>query len=185
MAQKDQLGQDCFLLGGPGPVRRWLALSYCELTGREVDFLALSRDTTESDLKQRREILNGHAIFVDQPPVRASVEGRVLILEGIEKAERNVLPTLNNLLEDRSMGLEDGRFIMKANGECEGRGREGGRRRGWLLYLSFTSILSSFSSPQTQTKQCTTASSPLALIPTLSSKPAVFVVVTLTSASLP
>jgi len=91
-------------------------LSYCELTGREVDFLPLSRDTTESDLKQRREILNGGAYFVDQPPVRAAVGGRVLILEGIEKAERNVLPTLNNLLEDRSMGLEDGRFIMKASG---------------------------------------------------------------------
>ena len=29
--------------------------------------------------------------------------GRVLILEGIEKAERNVLPTLNNLLENREM----------------------------------------------------------------------------------
>ena len=40
----------------------------------------------------------------------------MLILEGIEKAERNVLPTLSNLLEDRSMGLEDGRFIMKASG---------------------------------------------------------------------
>ena len=34
LAQKDQLGQDVFLLGPPGPTRRWLALSYCELTGR-------------------------------------------------------------------------------------------------------------------------------------------------------
>ena len=30
---------------------------------------------------------------------------------GIEKAERNVLPTLNNLLENREMALEDGRFL--------------------------------------------------------------------------
>jgi hypothetical protein len=134
MAQKDLLGQDMFLLGGPGPVRRWLALSYCELTGREVDFLSLSRDTTESDLKQRREILNGGAYFVDSPPVRASVGGRVLILEGIEKAERNVLPTLNNLLEDRSMGLEDGRFIMKASGKRAG-GRQRGREGGSLKFL--------------------------------------------------
>ena len=29
------------------------------------------------------------------------------------KAERNVLPTLNNLLENREMSLEDGRFLMK------------------------------------------------------------------------
>jgi midasin (ATPase involved in ribosome maturation) len=39
----------------------------------------------------------------DQAAVRAAIEGRVLILEGIEKAERNILPLLNNLLENREM----------------------------------------------------------------------------------
>ena len=36
----------------------------------------------------------------------------MLVLDGIEKAERNVLPVLNNLLENREMQLEDGRFIV-------------------------------------------------------------------------
>lgn len=72
-----------------------------ELTSREVEYVSLSRDTTESDLKQRREIQGGSAFYVDQPAVRAAIEGRILILEGIEKAERNVLPVLNNLLENR------------------------------------------------------------------------------------
>lgn len=40
--------------------------------------------------------------------------GRVLVLEGIEKAERNVLPVLNNLLENREMHLEDGRLLIPA-----------------------------------------------------------------------
>ena len=40
--------------------------------------------------------------------MRAALEGGVLVLEGIEKAERNVLPILNNLLENREMQLEDG-----------------------------------------------------------------------------
>jgi len=44
--------------------------------------------------------------------VRAATEGRVLVLEGVEKAERNVLPALNNLLENREMQLDDGRFLM-------------------------------------------------------------------------
>ena len=39
-------------------------------------------------------------------------QGRILIIEGIEKAERNVLPILNNLLENREMNLEDGRFLV-------------------------------------------------------------------------
>jgi len=37
---------------------------------------------------------------------------QVLILEGFEKVERNVLPVLNNLLENREMQLEDGRFLV-------------------------------------------------------------------------
>ena len=62
-------------------------------------------------MKQRREIRDRSITWHDQPPVSAAVEGRVLILDGIEKAERNVLPTLNNLLENREMALSDGRFL--------------------------------------------------------------------------
>lgn len=46
--------------------------------------------------------------------MRAATEGRLLIIEGIEKAERNVLPLLNNLLENREMHLEDGRHLISA-----------------------------------------------------------------------
>lgn len=115
MLQKDLLGQDIFLVGGPGPRRRSLALAFLELTGREVEYISLSRDTTEADLKQRREIESGTANYKDQGAVRAAVNGRVLVLEGVEKAERNVLPVLNNLLENREMHLEDGRFLVPAS----------------------------------------------------------------------
>ncbi|XP_016086578.1 von Willebrand factor A domain-containing protein 8 [Sinocyclocheilus grahami] len=37
-----------------------------ELTKREVEYVALSRDTTETDLKQRREIRSGTAFYIDQ-----------------------------------------------------------------------------------------------------------------------
>ncbi|XP_026544257.1 von Willebrand factor A domain-containing protein 8, partial [Notechis scutatus] len=37
-----------------------------ELTKREVEYMALSRDTTETDLKQRREIRAGTAYYIDQ-----------------------------------------------------------------------------------------------------------------------
>jgi hypothetical protein len=83
--QKDNLSQDVFLVGPPGPLRRWLALQYCELTQRETEVLTITRDTTEADLKQRREIVGGTSVFVDQGPVRAAMEGRVLILDGLEK----------------------------------------------------------------------------------------------------
>nr|XP_050853012.1 von Willebrand factor A domain-containing protein 8 [Vespula vulgaris]XP_050853013.1 von Willebrand factor A domain-containing protein 8 [Vespula vulgaris] len=114
MLQKDILCQDIFLTGSPGSRRRELALAFLELTNRELEFIALSRDTTEADLKQRREIKGGTAYFHDQSAVRAATNGRVLVIEGVEKAERNVLPILNNLLENREMHLEDGRFLIPA-----------------------------------------------------------------------
>lgn len=123
------------MLGPPGPRKRKLAMQYLELTNREHEYVALSRDTTESDLKQRREIIGGTAKYFDQvrkfgqlvlelflfllvffqSAVRAATKGRILILEGIEKAERNVLPVLNNLLENREMHLEDGRLLIPSN----------------------------------------------------------------------
>lgn len=50
--------------------------------------------------------------FCFQSAVRAAINGRILVIEGVEKAERNVLPVLNNLLENREMHLEDGRFLI-------------------------------------------------------------------------
>lgn len=41
LAQKDALGQDAFLVGPPAPLRRRLALSYCELAGRSVEVLTM------------------------------------------------------------------------------------------------------------------------------------------------
>ncbi|CAI2169627.1 3146_t:CDS:10 [Funneliformis geosporum] len=110
--QKDKLKQDIFLIGLPGHLRRGLVLKYAQLTNREIEYVPLSKDCTDSDLKQRREISGGTAYYVDQACVRAATNGRILILDGIEKAERNVLPILNNLLENREMSLEDGRFLV-------------------------------------------------------------------------
>lgn len=125
MAKKDELNQDMFLLGSHGPLRRHLAFKFCELSHRECEYVALTADTSEADLKSRRELRRSNSqegsgnlggslsvVWEDQPVVRAALLGRVLVLEGLEKAERNVLPVLNNLLENREMQLEDGRFLV-------------------------------------------------------------------------
>ncbi|CAK9035022.1 unnamed protein product [Durusdinium trenchii] len=117
MSQKMELGQDMLLLGPPGSLRRQLALRFCELQNREAEVLTVTRDTTEADLKQRRELsrsAGSRTVYVDSAPVRCALRGRVLVLDGLEKAERNVLPTLNNLLENREMQLDDGRLLIPA-----------------------------------------------------------------------
>lgn len=52
---------NCFFI-----CRRRLALSYLELTRQEVEYVTLTRDTTEADLKQRREIRDATSYYHDQ-----------------------------------------------------------------------------------------------------------------------
>jgi MoxR-like ATPase len=112
IAQKEQLGQDMCLIGDPGPAMRWLVMLYSHLTRREIRVVYLNSDVTESDLKQRREIRNGSLVYDDQSAVSAAVEGQLLVLEGLERVERNVLPVVNNLLENREMHLDNGSVLI-------------------------------------------------------------------------
>ena len=111
LLKKQALRQDAFLVGAPGPARRRLVLKFAELTGRRVRYVAIHPDTSESDLKQRREIVGGDVVFKPAQALLAAIGGDLLVLDGVEKAERNVLPLLNNLLENREMALEDGTFL--------------------------------------------------------------------------
>ena len=70
--------------------------------------MAIHRDVGETELKQGREIReNGTLVYVDSAAVKAVKLGRVLILEGIEKAERCIMTVLNNLLENREMLVKE------------------------------------------------------------------------------
>ncbi|KAJ7768600.1 AAA domain-containing protein, partial [Mycena maculata] len=113
MLQKYLLGQDIFLVSQPGPYARRLALTFASLINSEYEYIALHRDVGETELKQGREIRSGgNLVYVDSPAVNAVKHGRILILEGIEKAERGIMPVLNNLLENREMNLDDGTHII-------------------------------------------------------------------------
>jgi hypothetical protein len=63
-------------------------LLYASLLGREIEWVSISRDTSEADLKQRKEFSNNRTMYVNQAPVRAAINGSLLVLEGLEKAER-------------------------------------------------------------------------------------------------
>jgi hypothetical protein len=73
MVHRLQLSQDMFLIGSPGPERRRLVLRFAEVLTIEVEYLPITRDTSESDLKQRRELREGGVVFVDQAPVHSNL----------------------------------------------------------------------------------------------------------------
>lgn len=116
--KKDILGQNIMLIGRPGPFKRRLVKTYLALKQQGMETIVLHPDTSsESDLKQRREIKSRkdgtlQLNWNDSPLVRAAIQGKTVLIEGVERAERNVLPVLNNLLENREMNLEDGRRIV-------------------------------------------------------------------------
>jgi hypothetical protein len=66
--------------------------------------VALHRDVGETELNLGREIrTGGDLVYVDSPAVRAVKNGRILILEGIEKAERGIMPV--SLLSCQNINL--------------------------------------------------------------------------------
>lgn len=70
-----------------------ISLPPFSLINSEYEHVALHRDVGETELKQGREIRSGgNLIYTDSAAVRAVKLGRILIIEGIEKAERGIMP---------------------------------------------------------------------------------------------
>ncbi|KAH9260107.1 hypothetical protein BASA81_001879 [Batrachochytrium salamandrivorans] len=113
LEKKRILKQDVLLLSPPpSTFSRRLITEFASVHKIPFEYQSLSIDTSESDLKTRKELFKQQVLFADQAPVRAALEGKMLILDGLEKCERNVLPTLNNLLENREINLDDGRHLV-------------------------------------------------------------------------
>lgn len=113
LEKKRLLRQDVLLLSPPpSTFSRRLITEFASMHRIPFEYQSLSIDTSESDLKTRKELSKQQVLFADQAPVRAALEGKMLILDGLEKCERNVLPTLNNLLENREINLDDGRHLV-------------------------------------------------------------------------
>ena len=115
LGKKWQLHQDVFLSSPPGPYARRLCQTFAALVQVPVEYVSLHRDVGEAELLQARSLeAGGNLRYDDGPVVRAMKHGRILVLEGIERAERGVMPILNNILENREHHLPDGTQLVPA-----------------------------------------------------------------------
>ena len=115
LGKKWQLRQDVFLSSPPGPFARRLCQTFAALIQVPVEYVSLHRDIGEAELLQQRSLeAGGNLRYDDGPVVRAMKHGRLLILDGIERAERGVMPILNNILENREQNLADGTQLVPA-----------------------------------------------------------------------
>lgn len=119
MLKQDSLNRDMLLIGHPGPMLHWIVFQFSNLTQRKLEYATLGRDTAKCDkndvgyLQQSKMQTGANAQF-DDIVVRAAVHGSILVIKGIEQIERNIVPVLNNLLENREMHLQDGRNLISA-----------------------------------------------------------------------
>jgi hypothetical protein len=112
LSRKFTLGQDALLISeSPSEYAQLLALRFAEMAGLELEYVTLGDFTRENDLKQSRDFHKGGSVWTDEAVVRALLNGRFLVLDGLHRVEANVLPLLNSLLEAREMQLDDGRLI--------------------------------------------------------------------------
>lgn len=115
LGKKWQLRQDVFLAAPPGPYTRRLCQTFAALIQVPVEYVSLHRDIGEAELLQQRSLeAGGNLRYDDGPVVRAMKNGHILLLEGIERAERGVMPVLNNILENREHNLPDGTQLVPA-----------------------------------------------------------------------
>ncbi|WFD33517.1 hypothetical protein MCUN1_000330 [Malassezia cuniculi] len=116
LGKKWQLGQDVFFSAPPGPYARRLFQTFAALIQVPVEYVAMHRDIGEAELIQSRNLDAGGSLrYDDGPVVRAMKHGRILVIEGIERAERGVMPILNNILENREHNLPDGTQLVPSS----------------------------------------------------------------------
>ena len=111
------LRADVMLVGSvsSNSVKRRVVREFCQL--RQLpspEFVSLSRDMGVSDLRDSFDMRGGSLVLTPGPVWRAAERGRILVLDGLNKADINVLPLMNDLLENRSMPLADGRLLIAA-----------------------------------------------------------------------
>lgn len=111
--RKLSVGQHCALVGEDRRRLRSLALKATR-GHQDAEFVTVSAETCGTDLTQRLDFVDGKICRLDGPAVRAAKRGATLILDGIDRAEHNVLPVLNELLENRRIPLDDGTNILHA-----------------------------------------------------------------------
>ncbi len=113
LALSHAVGDVC-LAGGRGAGKSALGLAFARQFGYEVDTLLLHPEMSARDLLQQRATLpNGDTEWRHSPLVRAALEGRLLLLDGLHRLHRATFSALHRFVVDREADLYDGRRLLR------------------------------------------------------------------------
>jgi MoxR-like ATPase len=109
------IGRSLALVGDKGVGKSVLARHFCNLIGYfPVEFIYLFKDMTTRELLQRRSTdSDGNTKWTLGPLARAAIEGRVCVLDGLDRLTSATASTLSQLLLDGELNLFDGTRLLR------------------------------------------------------------------------
>jgi hypothetical protein len=105
-------GDHLLLIGNQGVGKNKLADRLLHLLAMPRQYIQLHRDTTVQSLTLCPVVHDGVVTWEDSPLVKAVRSGHVLVVDEVDKAPVEVVGVLKGLVEDRTMGLGDGRRLV-------------------------------------------------------------------------
>ncbi|KAJ3641595.1 hypothetical protein Zmor_028095 [Zophobas morio] len=112
MLQTESVGDFC-LVGPKGCGKSILVQQVAEILGKATENIVLYQDMTARDLVQQRTTLdNGDTVWQLSPLVLAALEGKIAVLDGINRIHPSTLSVLHRLVQDRELQLHDGKRLM-------------------------------------------------------------------------
>lgn len=101
-------------MGPKGCGKSATVLRLANLLNYEVESIVLYQDITSRDLMQQRTTRpNGDTIWNDSPLIRAALDGKLAILDGIDRVHPSTLSVIHSLVHDRDVQLYDGKRLVR------------------------------------------------------------------------
>jgi MoxR-like ATPase len=116
MLQSHSIGKDICVLGPRGEGKSFLVHKFARLLGyAPVESIFLYADMTARDLLQTRTTNQlGETVWKRSPLVDAALDGRLAILDGLDRLSMGTIAILVRLVEDRELTLFDGTRLVGA-----------------------------------------------------------------------
>nr|KAF7423742.1 hypothetical protein H0235_009025 [Vespula pensylvanica] len=113
---ESHLTSDLCLIGPKGCGKTTTVQKLADLLGYEVEPIMLYQDMTSRDLIQQRTTLpNGDTVWRNSPLVDAALEGKMAVLDGVDRIHPSTLAILHRLIHDRELQLHDGTRLLRAD----------------------------------------------------------------------
>ena len=103
------------IIGERGVGKQTLGRELSRLLDQPVEPILLYQDMSSRDLLQQRDTdVNGNTVWRHSPLVKAAVEGRLALIDGIDRLYPGTLALIQRLTQDRELTLHDGTRLLGA-----------------------------------------------------------------------